>query len=786
MAQMLLCCFRGRQAIDTTLVPIPVPRLIHKSFEKEFISISPTTRLKLADGMAQFRGNTMLSCTSRKSPRSFRYQLKTVTALSGILLFAPPLSVKASDPLVTDPNAVFTVPQVSKPLYPSPFKDPVFGTTVMRIAGDTGTPIEFSSGDAGTWGSDARQHYTDVQTWNSDGTLFALQNRNGGSPSLVILDGTTYQPKSGKCSNYSGYDDRWHPNPSHPRERINLKRASSNLNQLEWFDVVSCAQTRNWTLPFAATGDFEANPSREGRFAALNDSTRVFVVDMDPQPPLASYASGNKRIGPAYDFSNCGLSDCTVDWISISPSGKYVVIGYNGDHLRVFDVNPDTLKISPRSMPANAPECSGHDPAQGYIYDLGHQGMALNPFDNNEDVIIGQRRSWCPATVNGVAMGHVVMVRLKDGVVTTLTSPANEAYAYHISTQNLDRPGWAYVSYYPQDGKRFNDEIIAVKMDGSQTVERLTHTHTDTTDCYRCEAHPVPSRDGKRVVFASSWSLNCGSNCGTQSDVKAYVVDTGANSTDTTPPSVPTGLTATAASASRINLAWSAATDNVGVAGYRIYRNGARIATSASTSYADTGLTADTTYSYTVAAVDAAGNTSAQSSAASATTPPASSGTPLIFTPTNDARILSGSPTTNYGSSSTLTVDNSPVTHFLLKFNVAGLAAPVLSAKLRLYNTNDPSVRGGNFYRAANTDSTGAPWSEKTVTWNTAPAYNGSAAIASLGQVNAGTWREVDVTGLVTGNGIYSLRITSPSGDGANYASKEKTGFAPRLVITLK
>src|SRR5438552_1923689 len=89
----------------------------------------------------------------------------------------------------------------------------------------------------------------------------------------------------------------------------------------------------------------------------------------------------------------------------------------------------------------------------------------------------------------------------------------------------------------------------------------------------------------------------------------------------TTPPSVPTGLTATAVSSSQINLSWTASSDNVGVSGYRVYRGGTQIATRSTTSFANTGLSASTTYSYTVAAYDAAGNLSAQSSSASATTP---------------------------------------------------------------------------------------------------------------------------------------------------------------------
>src|SRR5213592_854404 len=97
---------------------------------------------------------------------------------------------------------------------------------------------------------------------------------------------------------------------------------------------------------------------------------------------------------------------------------------------------------------------------------------------------------------------------------------------------------------------------------------------------------------------------------------------------DTTPPLVPTGLTASAVSSSQINLSWAASSDNVGVSGYRVYRGGTQIATTSATSFTNTGLSPSTTYSYAVAAFDAAGNLSAQSSAASATTPAAPDTTP--------------------------------------------------------------------------------------------------------------------------------------------------------------
>src|SRR5712691_11461954 len=93
-------------------------------------------------------------------------------------------------------------------------------------------------------------------------------------------------------------------------------------------------------------------------------------------------------------------------------------------------------------------------------------------------------------------------------------------------------------------------------------------------------------------------------------------------SADTTPPSMPTGLTAAAAGSTGANLSWSASTDNVGVTGYIVRRNGVQVATPTTTSFADTGLSAATTYSYTAAARDAAGNASANSASASVTTPP--------------------------------------------------------------------------------------------------------------------------------------------------------------------
>ena len=122
---------------------------------------------------------------------------------------------------------------------------------------------------------------------------------------------------------------------------------------------------------------------------------------------------------------------------------------------------------------------------------------------------------------------------------------------------------------------------------------------------------------------------------------------------DTTPPTAPANLTATPVNATQINLAWTAATDAVGVTGYRVERcqgagcsTFAQIATPMATTFNDTGLTALTSYSYRVRATDATGNLGPYSNIATATTPaldttPPTAPTNLTGTPASASRIES-------------------------------------------------------------------------------------------------------------------------------------------------
>ncbi len=106
----------------------------------------------------------------------------------------------------------------------------------------------------------------------------------------------------------------------------------------------------------------------------------------------------------------------------------------------------------------------------------------------------------------------------------------------------------------------------------------------------------------------------------------SFTATTGGGGGDTSPPTVPGNLAVTGTTSSTAALSWSPSSDNVGVAGYRVYRNGTQVGTSAGTTFTDTGLSASTRYTYTVAAYDQAGNVSAQSAGVNATTSPGGGG----------------------------------------------------------------------------------------------------------------------------------------------------------------
>ena len=141
-------------------------------------------------------------------------------------------------------------------------------------------------------------------------------------------------------------------------------------------------------------------------------------------------------------------------------------------------------------------------------------------------------------------------------------------------------------------------------------------------------------RDGTPLVTLSAATLNY-SDTVTAGSTHSYTVDAfdaagnhsatatpisvTTSTADTTPPTVPTGLTAAVVGSSTVNLAWNASTDNVGVTGYTVYQGASVAGTTGSTTYTVGGLACGTSYSFSVDASDAAGNRSAKATVSAST-----------------------------------------------------------------------------------------------------------------------------------------------------------------------
>jgi chitodextrinase len=287
----------------------------------------------------------------------------------------------------------------------------------------------------------------------------------------------------------------------------------------------------------------------------------------------------------------------------------------------------------------------------------------------------------------------------------------------------------------------------------------------------------------------------------------------GGGGADTTAPSVPGSLQGSATSSTAVSLSWTASTDNVGVASYRVMRNGVSVGTAAGTSYNDSGLSANTTYSYTVSAVDAAGNRSGESAArqvtTQASTPPSDTTAPSV--PTNLSGTSTSSSVTLSWSAST---DNVGVASYRVMrngvsvgtvtgttFTNSGLAASTTYS----YTVSAVDAAGNRSAESATrqvtTSASAPPPSGNDTTKPTAPTslaatststsvtLTWTAATDNVGVVRYNVWRNGFSAGSTTGTsfthtGLSSSTTYTYTVSACDAANNESGDSAPRTVTT--
>ncbi len=314
----------------------------------------------------------------------------------------------------------------------------------------------------------------------------------------------------------------------------------------------------------------------------------------------------------------------TGSWSAFQWMGKKGVSLAAGQHVlkvvadqQYFNLNSIRVLTAPPSTPFFGTPIAVPGTFEAENFDLGGEGVAYH--DN----------------VSGNAGGQY---RLSEDVDIVLSS---DALGGGYAVNNFETGEWLNYTINVQTSALYDIEIRAsnnfsvnvafhIEMDGQNVTGIITVPTTGSWNAFQWVGKKsVPLAAGRHVlkIVADQQYFNLNSiRLTAAADAQA--------------PSVPANLTATVVSSSQIDLSWSAATDNVSVSGYNVYRNGVQVANVSGISYSDTGLSAATAYSYAIAAYGAAGNASAQSGVVSATTRPIQtpySGTPISIPGTFEA-----------------------------------------------------------------------------------------------------------------------------------------------------
>ncbi len=228
---------------------------------------------------------------------------------------------------------------------------------------------------------------------------------------------------------------------------------------------------------------------------------------------------------------------------------------------------------------------------------VGEDGAATNSFDGDPGTI------WHTKWYGGSdPYPHEIQIDLGDNYIVS---------------------GFRYLPRQDSENGRIKDYEFYVSSDGS--TWDLAKTGAFVSGAEEQEVL-FGDKTGRYISLIAVSAINAAHPWATVAELNVL----GTDYSDIEPPSVPQNLQATTVSSSQIDLSWDASTDNSGVViGYNIWCGGNYLDSTADTSYSDTDLDPDTTYSYTVSAYDAAGNESDVSAPDSATTDPAPSTDPL-------------------------------------------------------------------------------------------------------------------------------------------------------------
>lgn len=546
---------------------------------------------------------------------------------------------------------------------------------------------------------------------------------------------------------------------------------SGSSAQLTWSTSTDANGVAGYRVYRGATAGFEATAA-----TLVGDVTLPTWTDPDVAPSQRYYrvtaydAAGNESAASA--SVQVTVADTTAPSVptglAASVAGTDVALTWNAstddvgvDHYAVYRGTTADFSIGGLT-PIGEPTTAGYDDtglAEGTWY---YRVVAVDAAGN--------------ASVAGTSVAAVVDIDTDAPTTPTglETSVAGNGVVTLSWTASTDDVGVAGYRVYRGTTATFTADADSL-VDGGVTSP--TWDDPDTT---------LGQRYYRVVAFDAA-----GNASGASTTASATVSDSVA-------PSTPAGLAAVA-SGSDVTLTWNAATDNVGVDRYRVYRGTtAGFSISGQTPIEETSATSlvdadrpDGTWHYRVVAVDGADNASAPSASVSVSVDTSEPVEPVTLTvsPVADTMVAQAAPTTVYGATTQLsarTASASPIESYL-SFDIPAAPAglELTGATIRLTTSTDASAASTGAHQLSL--MTGS-WNESTTTWNTRPTTGFGVQVGELTGATAlnTTYQAVlDADELEAGSTV-NLVLRSTSTDNLRVVSREGTGVNRRPAIVLE
>jgi hypothetical protein len=395
-----------------------------------------------------------------------------------------PLCLDPQPPFVTDFD-VRQTPDLPEPDARVPFRDPVFGTCVVRVTDRTRdlAPDDTSAG--------LKNEYARVQSFNADGSLILAL---GIEATWYLYDAASLQPLGQVPVEVEPRWDADDPDLLYYSAETRLMAynvrsggqcvvhdfAADFPGQPALSEVEGLAAV--WTR-------YEGRPSLDTRYWGL------MAEDQEWQTvAFVAYDRQTDRVTIRDMRGVPGVED-DIDHVTISPLGTYFIASFDRycEYNRLGDdAHPCGLMVYDRDLTNG----------RGLLRIAGHYDTALDA--GGREVIIYQ----------DIDTDHIAMLDLASGAVNPLwpIDFSHTSIGLHFSGLAFRRPGWALVSTHDGDPAAYtwmDDQVFAVELKPGGRVVRLAHTHSLVDESqehdYWAEPHASVNPDFTRVLFTSNW-----------------------------------------------------------------------------------------------------------------------------------------------------------------------------------------------------------------------------------------------------------------------------------------